>query len=56
MGDEDGADLLPETSANAVLKIAWKAGMEDSGRFVDIEVEGFEMNGRRKYAGSDLPW
>jgi hypothetical protein len=55
MGDEDDADLQPETSADAVLKVAWKGRIEDSGRFVDIEVERFEMNGRRKYSGSDLP-
>lgn len=56
MGDEDDADLMPETSADAVLRAAWKAGTEDSGRFIDIEVEGFEMNGRRKYSGDDLPF
>jgi hypothetical protein len=56
MGDKDDADLLPETSADAVLRATWKAGIEDSGRFIDIEVEGFEMNGRRKYTGNDLPF
>lgn len=56
MGDEQDADLIPETSANAVLKATWKAGLKDSGRFVDIEVEGFEINGKRKYTGSDLPF
>ncbi|QDS70776.1 hypothetical protein FKW77_004054 [Venturia effusa] len=56
MGDEDDADLLPETSADAVLRAARKASIEDSGRFIDIEVEGFEMNGRRKYSGDDLPF
>ncbi|TID26679.1 putative short chain oxidoreductase [Venturia nashicola] len=56
MGDEHDADLLPETSADAVLRAAWKASTEDSGRFIDIEVEGFEINGRRKYSGDDLPF
>jgi hypothetical protein len=56
MGDKDGADLLPETAAGAVVKAANKAGYKDNGKFVDIEVPGFEMNGRKKYSGGELPW
>ena len=57
LGDQKNADLTPERAAEAVLDRAHKAGLEDSGRFVDIEVPGFERpDGRRKYTGSDLPW
>jgi hypothetical protein len=57
MGDINDGDLTPNRSAQAVLKKAHDATMEDTGHFVDIEVPGFTRpDGGRKYTGSCLPF
>lgn len=55
MGAPD-ADLMPDQSAAAILKWVHQARCEDSGRFVDIQIPGFEIGGRKKYTGSDIPF
>jgi hypothetical protein len=57
MGDINDGDLTPEKSAEAVLRRASTASLEDSGHFVDIEVPGFTRpDGVPKYTGSTLPF
>lgn len=57
MGDVENGDLTPTRAAQAVLQKAQDSSMEDSGKFVDIEVPGFvRPDGVRKYTGKQLPF
>ena len=57
MGDMDDGDLTPACSAQAVLRRASDATIEDSGHFVDIEVPGYSRpDGIPKYTGKCLPY
>jgi hypothetical protein len=57
MGDVENGDLTPTRAAQAVLQKAQDSSMEDSGKFVDIEVPGFvRPDGVRKYTGKPLPF
>lgn len=57
MGDMEDGDLTPAQSAQAVLRRASDATLEDSGHFVDIEEPGFSRpDGVPKYTGACLPY
>ncbi|KAH8423243.1 uncharacterized protein LDX57_001000 [Aspergillus melleus] len=56
MGGQN-ADISTETSVNAVLHILDTKGKEDTGKFFNIHVPGWEnAPGLNQYDGEEIPW
>ncbi|KAJ9615696.1 hypothetical protein H2200_001772 [Cladophialophora chaetospira] len=53
----DQADLSVETGAKGTLEILDKATKDDTGKFFDITVPGWDKNAQfNRYEGGELPW
>lgn len=52
-----GADLTIEQGTKAVTDVIFRVGKEDSGKFFNVRVPGWEnATGPNKYDGGSLPW
>lgn len=57
LGGGDIADIDVETSVGAVLKIVFRVGKEDNGKFFDIHLPDFQNAwGQKPYQGGEAPW
>ena len=55
LGTED-AHLSVDDSVKSILDIIVGANVEQSGKFVTVNVPGTLMYGRELYDGSERPW